>query len=188
MRGSSQVAESRDDRRRFGQFDVLKTGDTPAFRIRIAKGVVSFSVALVDVALAERDTWPPDRLIDADLFIALWDASDPFLVVNRIGTGFGGPHVSLSGLVRVNHPDDALAPEQLLRWILNEAEAFEDGLRKVLRRRASVGAVRAIDLAGRRLARHRPPNTRVVTRHTGAAHPMPMDLFEQWARTMGSAS
>ena len=124
--------------------------------------------------------------MEADLYVARWDLSDPVLVATAVGTTYGGSGIALRGSLRLNDRS-ARAAEKVLRWALYEHEAFEQNLCKLLRRKTIIQVERAVHLTRKRLGRHVRPDTSVMTVFTKPALITPDDLIGLWARDCGAS-
>lgn len=115
--------------------------------------------------LADPSLWPADRVDQAFLFIAYWESHSPWLVSHRaLATELNAPRELRASLSFPRWPTRQEC-RRVFRWVNHEADAFEDGLRKILYRTTPIDAERAISICLKRLARHVRPPAELVTSH-----------------------
>ena len=117
-------------------------------------------------SLGSISKWPQPRAYAGLQFAGLWQTKQRFLVVWPSAESMHGDDVHLIGafaLSRSATPHECL---RVCRWVLREADTFEDGLRKVLYRATPMYPMRALRLAETHLGRFvRPPENLARSLH-----------------------
>ena len=131
-------------------------------RLMFVEGCISVDVRFGD-DLAMQSRWPRGREADALRFMALWGSLRPWLGVGGDDRTGGEVSWRLTASLSLVRPHTPTGCRRTFSWLCYETEAFEDGLRKILTRKTPVAPQRALELAARRLSRHRRPRLDVVT-------------------------
>jgi hypothetical protein len=118
--------------------------------------------------------WPADRAKNAWLFAALWERDLPWLVTSTGSAADRDSPPSLRASLSFGGTPLDAESRRAFAWLTHETDAFEDGLRKILRRKRAITPQRAMELARKRLARHvRPPRSLVRSRAISAGGASP---------------
>ena len=121
-------------------------------------GEVTIVRALGKKSLGSISTWPEPRRLSGLQFVGLWQLKPRFLVAWPSAEWMQSDEVQLLGAFTLPRH---VTPHECLRactWVLREADAFENGFRKVLFRKRAIYPMRALRLADTYLARYvKPP-------------------------------
>ena len=120
-------------------------------------GKVTVVRALGHKSLGSIAQWPESRRLSGLQFVGLWQVKRRFLVAWPSAEWMRSDEVQLVGAFTL--PPFA-TPHECLRvctWVLREADAFENGLNKVLYRKRPLYPMRALRLADKHLARYVQP-------------------------------
>jgi len=117
-------------------------------------------------SLGSISKWPQPRRIAGLQFVGLWQTKQRFLVAWPSAESMHSDDVQLVGAFTLS---PSATPQECLRvcrWVLREADTFEDGLRKVLYRATPMYPMRALRLAETHLGRFvRPPENLARSLH-----------------------
>ena len=131
---------------------------TSVVQMTFGEGQITVVGTLGHKSLRSLAQWPGPRRISGLQFVGLWQLKRRFLVGWPTEDSMQSDEIQLVGAFTLSQ---TATPQECLRvctWVLREARAFEDGLRKVLFRKRAIYPMRALRLADTYLARYvRPP-------------------------------
>ena len=147
---------------------------TAPMQMLFADGMVGVACTLGDKQLRRISMWPTARQLAGLQFTGLWQSSSRYLVAWPDDDSRRGDELELAGVFVVNRSITPTECLRVYRWLLREADTFEDGLRKLLTRKRALSPVRALELADKHLARYVCPPTQLASLRN---RPWPIDRF-----------